>query len=213
MQRMPSPFETRTQALQSAAGGGTTCTTCCSCCVATLTASVLIPYALFNNALVRAPSPSELLPDVVPQPAAGAASLASPEPAPQVSDAVALSGSPADGMAAGSATLPSGQATQAPEPGQAGISKSEAWGYSWAVLGMSVLSLVLLGVLGVALQVAGLLIGAALALFLVLGVFSRAYVKAGRTSGQGMAAGVGVVLLLGVVLSAEVAVWLGLIFR
>ena len=92
MQRMPSPFETRTQALQSAAGGGTTCTTCCSCCVATLTASVLIPYALFNNALVRAPSPSELLPDVVPQPAAGAASLASPEPAPQVSDAVALSG-------------------------------------------------------------------------------------------------------------------------
>ena len=114
-------------------------------------------------------------------------------------------------MAASSATLPSGQATQAPS--QAGISKSEAWGYSWAVLGMSVLSLVLLGVLGVALQVAGLLIGAALALFLVLGVFSRAYVKAGRTSGQGMAAGVGVLLLLGVVLSAEVAVWLGLIFR
>ena len=46
--------------------------------------------------------------------------------------------------------------------------------------------------LGVAFQVAGLLIGAALALFLVLGVFSRAYVKAGRTSGQGLAAGVGV---------------------
>ena len=193
MQRMPSPFETRTQALQSAAGGGTTCTTCCSCCVATLTASVLIPYAVFNTALVRAPS----------QPAAGAASLAAPEPAPQASDALAPPGT---------AAVAPAQANPAPEPIQ-GISKSEAWGYSWAVLGMSVLSLVLLGVLGVALQVAGLLIGAALALFLVLGVFSRAYVKAGRTSGQGMAAGVGVVLLLAVVLSVEVAVWLGLIFR
>ena len=211
MQRMPSPFETRTQALQSAAGGGTTCTTCCSCCVATLTASVLIPYAVFNNALVRAPNPSELLLDAVLQPAAGAASLVTPEPAPQVSEAVAP-GTAADGLAAGSATVAPAKAGTAPEPIQ-GISKSEAWGYSWAVLGMSVLSLVLLGVLGVAFQVAGLLIGAALALFLVLGVFSRAYVKAGRTSGQGMAAGVGVVLLLGVVLSAEVAVWLSMIFR
>ena len=120
MQRMPSPFETRTQALQSAAGGGTTCTTCCSCCVATLTASVLIPYAVFNNALVRAPSPSELL-GADPQPASGAASLAVPEPAPQVSEAVAPHGSAADGLAAGSAAVAPAKASPVLEPIQ-GIS-------------------------------------------------------------------------------------------
>ena len=51
------------------------------------------------------------------------------------------------------------------------------------------------------------------ALLLILGVFSKAYQKAGRTTGEGIAVGVGVVLLLGVVLAVEVSIWFSMIYR
>ena len=211
MQRMPSPFETRTQALQSAAGGGTTCTSCCSCCVATLAASVLIPYAVFNTALVRSHSASGLPLDAALPPAADALADQATSPA-STEDVAPTPDSPAEVLNADPNPLPTRSEADTPG-GWAGISKSQAWAYSWAVMGMSLLSLVITGVLAVALRIGGLLIGAALALFLMLGVFSKAYQKAGRTASEGVAAGVGVVLLLGVVLAAEVAIWLGMIFR
>ena len=220
MQRMPSPFETRAHALQSAAGGGTTCTSCCSCCVATLAAAVLIPYAVFNTALVRDP---KLAPgartDAAPPSAANDLGL----PVDATQRAADELGLPVEALASPAADKSAAPSTQAATPAEAslpssivvrpGLSKDQAWGYSFGVMGMTIISLVLIAILGVTMQFAGLLIGGAISLFLLLGVFANAYDKAGRSTGEGVAAGVGVVILLGVILSAEVVAWVVLIFR
>lgn len=223
MQRMPNPFETRTHALQSAAGGGTTCTTCCSCCVATLAASVLIPHAVFKGLVPRvdgltgpADQPQREV-QVPPQPVGDAVRAddgfaASPNAVATQDAAVtdSIAGDAVNELHVAPRTQ-SGEAVPASSAG--GLTSGESWSYAWAVAGAAVAGLVIMGFL-VAMfgATVGAVLGCIVSLAMVLGVFSKAYQRAGRAGGDGVRVGVGVVFILVIVLVAEVAVWVTMIF-
>ncbi|MFT4243003.1 MAG: hypothetical protein QM569_12035 [Acidovorax sp.] len=189
MQRIPSPFEPRSQLIPSAAGGGSTSTTCCSCCVATLAATVGMSHSVFRR-LVNEP------PTIEPPPESAAAP--SPDAPPAAAEPVNAETLPQD-VLQDAPTQPLYPST---------FTRASAWGYAWAVLGVLVLTVGLIAAmppLAVLTGIAGT--GA------YFGLFVKAYKQAGRSGGSGVAAAFGVQLTLGLILAIEVAVWLGVLFN
>ena len=107
----------------------------------------------------------------------------------------------------GTVTGPAQTADAAP----ARSADSQAWHHAWRVTGIALQSLLAIALLGATLKTLGLVLGGALALYLLLGVFAQAYRQAGRAPRDGVLAGLGVLVLLAMVLAAELAAWQALI--